>query len=705
MKPTDTTLIKLQINGILSETYINKRLSHCVYIIILFMMIIASASAQTGKNSDSDKTYPPGSAWTLSWPLGTHVESTMDTVLYNYQRQFVTSMTSDAWASTGQFTGPAINMIYFDRPAETPFYFDNALSYWLPTFDKQKFYNVFIPYTQLSYNMGYGTENRTDHLKAVFAGNVNRKIGIGAWIDYPYTKGSYAEQAAKGLGFGFSGYYTGDRYEMQAFYNHYNHLNKENGGITNDLYITDPAELQGGVNSIEPKSIPVNLTAAHSRLVGSQLYMSHAYKVGFWQDNTQPEDTVERREYVPVTKFVYTFDWKDNSHLFLNQNPGEASKFWKNTYFNLSETRDEASWWSVSNTVGIEMIEGFRKWAKFGISAYATYEIDRYSYNVLGMDTAAEGGGEDDSPEVSVDTETPDDGSLAQTPAGYESFLRRTRNRLWVGGRIEKTRGTAIRYAADARFGLLGDAIGDIDVRGEMETKFRLGKDTVRINVNGFFRNIEPNYMLDHYVGNHFIWNNDFGKIRSFRAEGRLSIPWTRTELRVGVENVQNQIYFDSDCMPRQYGGNVQVFSAAIEQKLRFGIWNWNNTVTYQKTSDSLITPLPELSVYSNMFLYFHAFRALTVQIGFDVDWYTKYTGLAYQPATMTFHSQGADAVKVGNFINSNVYLTCKLYKVRFFVMCSHLNQGWFSKDYLSLPHYPVDPRQFRLGLSIDFAN
>ena len=677
---------------------------------VLLTLGISMASAQNKSSSQENKTYPPGSAWTLSWPLGTHIESTLDTLLYNYQRQFVTSMTSDAWASTGQFTGPAINMIYFERPAQMPFYFDNALSYWLPTFDKQKFYNVFIPYTQLSYNMGYGTENRTDHLKAIFAGNVNRKVGVGAWIDYPYTKGSYAEQAAKGLGFGFSGYYTGARYEMQAFFNHYNHLNKENGGITDDLYITNPAELQGGVNSIEPKSIPVNLTAAHNRLVGSQFYMSHAYKIGFWQDITQPEDTVERKEYIPVTKFVYAFDWKDNRHMFLNQNSGDAVNFWENTYFNLSETRDDAYWWSVSNTVGIEMIEGFRKWAKFGISAYATYEIDKYRYNVGVMDgtDTPPPPGEGDTPSAAEEPPAEDnetDSGLSPLPEGYENALKRKRNRLWVGGRIEKTKGTAIRYAADAKFGLLGDAIGDIDIRGEMETRFRLGKDTVRINVNGFFRNIEPNYMLNHYVGNHFIWNNDFGKIRSFRAEGKLSIPWTWTELRVGIENVQNQIYFNSDCKPQQYGGSVQVFSAAIEQKLKFGIWNWNNTVTYQKTSNADIIPLPELSVYSNMFLYFHAFKALTVQIGVDVDWYTKYTGLAYQPATMTFHSQGADAVKVGNFINSNVYLTCKLYKVRFFVMCSHLNQGWFSKNYFSLPHYPVDPRQFRLGLSIDFAN
>lgn len=652
-------------------------------------------SSSESSSAEKNKTYPPGSAWTLSYPLGTHIESTLDTVLYNYQRQFVTALTSDAWATTGQFTGPAINMIYFQRQEELPFYFNNSLSYWLPTFSKQKFYNMFIPFTQLSYNMGYGTENRTDHLKATFAGNVNRKVGIGAWIDYPYTKGSYASQAAKGLGYGVSGYYTGSRYEMQAFFNHWNHLNKENGGITDDLYITNPAELQGGVNDIEPKSIPTRLSDAHNRLVGSQLYMSHAYKVGFWRDITQEEDTVERREYVPVTKFIYTFDWKKDRHFFINQNQPEATKFWENTYFNNSETRDNAYWWSVSNTLGVELVEGFQKWAKFGLSAYATYEIDKFSYEVEGMEEVI-------NPPADP-TETP--AGLTPLPENYAGSLRKTRNRLWVGGRLEKTKGSIIRYAADARFGLIGDAIGEVDVRGRLDTRFRLGKDTVRIGVNGFFKNLEPDYMLNHYVGNHFIWNNDFGKIRSFRVEGNLYIPWSRTELRVGVENVQNQVYFNSACVPQQHSGNIQVFSAAIDQKLKFGIWNWDNTFTYQASSNTDIQPLPAFTLYSNMYLYFKAFKALTVQIGVDCNWYTKYRALDYQPATMTFHSQGADAVDVGNFIFSNIYLTAKLYKVRFFLMCSHLNQGWFSKDYFSLPHYPIDPRQFRLGLSIDFAN
>ena len=261
-----------------------------------------------------------------------------------------------------------------------------------------------------------------------------------------------------------------------------------------------------------------------------------------------------------------------------------------------------------------------------------------------------------------------------------------------------------IRYFADARFGLLGDAIGEVDVRGNFTTRFRLGKDTVEIAAEGFFKNLEPDWTLRHYAGNHFVWNNNFGKIRSFRAGGHLYIPWTRTRIGVDFENVQNMVYFNSACLPEQYGGSVQVFSARLDQELRFGIWNWNNRITYQATSDKNRLPLPELSVYSNMFLQFRI-ATLQVQLGVDCDYYTRYRGMLYQPATMSFHVQGDNAKWVGNYPLCNVYLNCKLYKTRFFVMCSHVNQGWFSRDYFSMPGYPVNPRQLRLGVSIDFAN
>ncbi len=663
--------------------------------ILIFLVLSFGALSQTqqrGTNTTSEnKTYKPGNAWTLSWPLGTHEESTIDTLLYGMQRNFIPALCSDAWATTGTFAAEGIDMIFFNRPQRSQFIFEDPIEHWIPTFRKEKFYNVYIPMTLLSYDFGGNRENHNDRLKGVFAGNVNRKIGVGANLDYLYSKGAYANQAAKNLVYGAQGYYNGDRYEMQAFLEHYNSMNQENGGITDDLYIIDPAVLQGGVDKIEPKSIPTNLTRAKNRVVGAEFYMNHAYKLGFWRDITQPNDTIEREEFVPVTKFLYSFDYRYGHHTFTNNNASDETKFWENTYFNLSRTDDQTWYRAFTNVLGIEMIEGFQTWAKFGLSAYASYEIDKFRIETLVPDT----------PDGSQSSSE----GLTTLPEGVTNHLEKTRNRMWIGGRIEKTRGSLLRYAANVKFGLLGDAAGELDVDGNLQTRFKLGKDTVIIAAEGFFRNSTPSYLLQHYVSNHFIWDNDFGKTRSFRVGGRLHIPWTKTDISAGVENVQNYIYFDSSSLPRQYGGSVQIFSMALDQKLRFGIWNWNNTLTYQATSNADIIPLPAFSLYSNMFIEFEAFKVLRMQIGIDCDYYTKYKGLSYQPATMQFHVQGADPIDVGNFLFANAYINAKIKKTRFFIVWSHFNQGLFGNNYFSMPHYPVDPRQLRFGLSIDFAN
>ncbi len=671
---------------------------------------ISSGKSKDG-TAEKKETYKPGNAWKITYPLGTHEESTIDTLLYNYQRNFIPALNSDAWAGTGSFAAEGINMIYFQRPEPGQFMFTDALSHYLPSFSKEKFYNVYVPMTLLDYNFGGNRDNHTDRLKGVFAGNVNRKIGLGANIDYLYTKGAYNSDAAKNLIYGIQGYFNSNHYEMQAFFNHYNSVNQENGGITDDLYITDPAQLQGGVSQIEPKSIPTRLNGAQNRVIGTRAYMSHAYKIGFWRDDTQPGDTTERMTLVPVTKFIYSLDYRYNHHIFKNTRAEEEEAFWKNTYFNTESTFDDTRYTSVTNTFGISMIEGFQKWAKFGLSAYASYEYDRFnqSYRVQeNQDNPEQPSVPDENPgDQQPEDDSGDTGNrgLTPLPAGVSLDPVHTRNRLWVGGRLEKMKGSLLKYAVNAKFGLLGDAAGDLDINGYVETKFKLGKDSVRISAEGFFRNQTPSYLLRHYISNHFIWDNDFGKTRSFRVSGHLHIPWTKTDLRAGVENVQNMVYFNPDCLPTQHGGSVQVFSASIEQKLKFGIWNWNNTVTYQTSSNQDVLPLPSLAIYSNMFLDFRFVKVLRVQLGIDCDYYTLYNGLNYQPATMSFGVQGNDPIKVGNFPIANAYLTAKLYKVRFFVLWSHVNQGLFGSKYFALPHYPIDPRQLRFGLSIDFAN
>ena len=645
-------------------------------LIIAFLPLLATAQKKP--------KIEPGYAWKLEPPLGLREPSTIDTLLLNYYRLSIPSEVSDAYATTGNLGAEGLNLIFFDRQPMSDFFFKDALYHWMPAESKMKFYNTRIPMTLLSYNTGGGRDNAQDRLSGVFSGNINKRAQIGALMDYLYSKGSYNNQATNDFTWGFSGSYIGDKYEFQGYFNHYNFLNKENGGITNDLYITDPTEVQGGSASIKTKNIPTRLNNTHSRIIGSELYLNNRYKLGYYHEDRPDEgDTVPSRTYIPVSSIIWTLKYNDNKHI-LNVASNE-NNFWENSYFSTARTHDKTSAWSLTNTVGISLLEGFNKWAKAGLSAFATYRINKYIQTpdtVTGVLPLPEGITPNPYPNIA--------------PKGTENFL-------WIGGQLTKQQGKILNYSATAQIGMVARAAGEVKLDGEVYTHIPLFGDTVTISGYGHFYNVAAPYFMNNYISNHFIWKNDFGKRRSLKAGGFIDIPFSRTHLDVGVENIQNHIYFNSDCLPTQYSGNVQIISARLQQNFKFGVLNWENTITYQTSTQQSVIPLPKLAVYSNLYLLFRVAGVLHVQIGVDCDYYTKYKSVNYQPATMSFYNQ--NEVECGNYPFMNAYANMKLSKARFYIMYSHVNQGLFGSNYFSMPHYPLNPRRFQFGISVDFAN
>lgn len=651
------------------------------------------SSSNTSRQVSSHKrVIESGYAWRMEMPLGTRVPAAIDTLMLDFATQAVPGMQfGKASAITGNFGAEGLDMIYFVRPVMSEFFFRDALYPYLPDADSQIFYNTRRPMTLLGYSTGGGREQTQDRLKGIFSGNINKRAQVGAHIDYIYSKGSYANQAMKNLAWGVNGSYMGDRYEMQAAFDQFNSLNKENGGIVDDLYITDPAEIQGGSTKVDTKNIPTNLTAAHSRVRGEDLLINNRYKLGFYREVELPHDTalagtdadtaVVERRFVPVTSFAWTFRFRNMYHMFRDDS-ADDEKFWENTYLTPGTTHDETKYWAVDNTFGVSLMEGFHKYARFGLSAFIHHQIARYTQapDTLGL---TEG--------------------LTPYPLAEKIAPSVTENRLYAGARLSKSQGAIIRYNAMAEVGLIGAAAGEIKLTGDVSTRFRIRSDSMSVRAYAQFFNTKAPLFTRQYVSNHFIWSNEFGKTRRVRFGGELDIPHTGTHLSAGVENVQNLIYFDESSLPTQHRPNIQVFSATLDQHLRVGILNWHNTVTYQKNSDSHVLPMPDLSVYGNLYLLFRI-ATLKVQLGVDCNYMTRYTAMAYQPATMTFHNQSS--VKVGNYPLCNAYINMKLSKVRFYVLFAHVNQGLFGgSGYFSAAHYPLNPRRFQIGLSVDFAN
>jgi len=643
----------------------------------------ASADAPAKKQQPS---IAPPQAWRVSEPLGQHYPSTIDTLFEDYHRSVVPSMVSTAWATTGNYGAPSQNQVFFERPSMSEFFFEDAISWWAPSVAHMRYYNTRIPMTLLSYTFGGNKNSNQDRTQLLFSGNAGRKTAIGGGFDYMYSKGSYDVQANKDFTWQLFGSHIGDRYEVQTFFNHYNYTNKESGGITDDRYITDPAEVQGGDTRVDNKSIPTRLTDAHSHLEGSQLYLNQRYKVGYYRYRRDSvTDTVIDRTYVPVTSFIWTLDFKHAKHQFLNTYGSEDTAFFKRTYLTLDGTNEATKYWRLRNTLGISLLEGFNRWAKAGVALYLTHEVRRYTQVTDSVST------------------------LDTVPAGLDAIPyaithATTQNLLWVGGQLTKQRGALLRYNVSAQFGLLGDAVGEVDVHGDVSVRVKIKNDTASLRGYGYIKNQAVPYLINNYVSNHFVWQNHFDKTQRIRLGGQLDIPHTGTNVDVGYETLNRYIYWSTDGLPVQTSGAVHVLSAQLRQHLHFKALHWENSLVLQTSSDDQVLPLPKLAIYSNVYAKFVIARVLHVQLGVDGNYYTAYYAPAYNPATMSYYNQRD--VKCGDFPFLNLYANFKMKQARFFVAWTHFNQMLTSGTaYFATPHYPLNPARFQLGVSVNFVN
>lgn len=670
--------------------------SRALAIIFAFMSIFAIAQSsapissankslpqnKTAQNGDSVPK-PEPIAWRDILPLGETYQVQLDTLLHNFYRTDLANAYSLSYSTTGNLGSPSFNNIYFERPEEDLFFFKEAFHHWMRDPSNFEWYNTRIPFTQVAYHTGSAGETGQDNLSATFSANINKQIEVGGGINYVTGKGQYNHQADKEFSYRLFTSYMGERYQIQAAFNHYDYIAAENGGIANDDFILDPASVQGGDTKVDARTIPTNLSKAFSHLIGHDLYVTHRYNLGHYKEIIESEeDSSYIEEFVPVSSIVHTLTYEGASHRFVNQSSQEDHSFFKNTYLTYDGTNEVSSYWALANTVGLTIHEGLSKYFPMGLGAYATYEVRKFNQVV------------DTFPQSSSLTPMPDHNIAAQT----------TQHALWIGGQLWKRQGSWLTYEANARVGLVDAVMGDIDITGKIGTKIPVWNDTLSIQGNVLFKNTTPSFFYKQYISNHFIWDNDFGKTRRLRVGGEISFPKTGTHIHAGFENIQNYIYFDQECLPRQESNNIQVISATLRQNFKVSIFHLDLEGTYQLSSNQGVLPLPTFSAYGNFYLLFPIAKVLHLQVGVDCNWYSAFKAPAYQPALISRYNQ--DEIEIGNYPFMNVYVNAKLKKARFYIMYSHFNQGLFGgNNYFTIPHYPLNPAMLQLGVSVDFTN
>ena len=643
-------------------------------------------------NTEIQSLPPKLYMWRLSETLGNRTMMPADTINLNFQNTNLVEGMYGHYNYLGNLGSPRLSRVFFDRRNDEPTLFMEPFSSFFVRPDEVKFTNSNIPYTNLTYYKAGNKVNGEERFKSYFSVNANKRLAFGFNIDYLYGRGYYANQSTSYFNAGLFTSYIGEKYQMQAVYNNFFMKMNENGGITDDQYITHPENMSEGKKEYESTNIPVKLEQTSNRNKNFYIYLTQRYRLGFNREITKIEekkeqartsandstslaskDTILTEEFVPVTSFIHTIKVERSRHNFRSNN--EPQDFYPDYFLYKGHSNDSTTAFSVKNVFGIALLEGFNKYAKAGLTAYLSHKFSRY--DLMNTDTTSD-----------------------------MRRIRYTEQEVFLGGELAKREGKLLHYNVNGEVGLLDKAIGQFRVNANLDLNLRLGKDTVNFYARGFVSNTLPSFYMRHYHSNHYRWDNDnMDKEFRTRAEAELNISRWGTNLRAGMENIKNYTYFNPSAMPEQNGGNIQVLSATLAQNFRLGILHLDNEVTWQKTSDATVLPLPQLSLYHNFYILAKlAKKVLTVQLGADVRYFTKYNAPAYTPAIQQFHLQPTDdQVEIGGYPIVNVYANLHLKRTRIFAMMYHVNAGMGKPNYFLVPHYPINPRLFKIGISWNF--
>ena len=608
--------------------------------------------------------------------LGEKTPVEPDTVPLNYPTMAMPEQLDVLAASYLANSGsPFQSMIYVDRKPEERFIFMHPYDHWKSSDGEWHFTNTTRPWTNATYRTTIlNTTSAEEFFRFFLTANFNKRLNFA--LDYESTngRGYYTNLGTRDKAAHFSLNYQSERYEAFFRGTWSRFENKENGGISNDEYITDPMKMSGGYSEVESLNIPVRLDDTYNLTIYRDLFLNHKYHFGYERiDTTETGDSL--KTFVPVASIIHTFQL-DNGKRNYDSQTANLSYYDSVANYSGSTTRDTCALTTIRNTLGFAMQEGFRPWVKFGLTAYLEHEYMKYTT-------------------ISDTPVQPD-----ETTVVWRRLDRHVENLLWAGGRIVSTGDSVFQFHADARFCLLG-RIGNLDIDGGIRSRFHLWKKEVNVHAEAFFKNETPDWLYRHYYSNHLAWDNDFSTQTRLRISGGLNLPDWGTDLSVGVENIGNYVYFGDDAKPVQYDGSIQLLYGIWRQKLGVGILHFDFDLAGQLSGDQSALPLPAFSAYGNLYVKTYLSKVLLTQVGVDCRYFTKYNAPAYNPALGMYHTQSE--MEIGNYPYMNVYANFHLKRARFYIMYAHLSRLFADPQYFQAPHYPRNPASIMMGLSWNF--
>ena len=636
---------------------------------------------------------------------------------FNYNFHDLPIFREDVNASWLGVSGSPAQLYNYFKRQET----DNAVFYtpyqiWSYTPENLPQFNTKTPYTELDY---YGTlfankEKEESNIRIRTTQNITPELNILLEYHRFGSRGMLKNEDTDNRNVVMAANYTGKKYLMHTGYI-YDRIEKgENGGVVDTKMIRDTV--------VDPRELDVYLSNARNSLKRNTLFLDQTYRIPFtFLDKEYRAKKKEEKLRMAVKDSIMA---TGDSLAIAAYNEQEADRLEK-----------EAETAAASDTLKTDITTAF-------IGHSSEYSVYRKKYTDNITDAFGKEFYNDRfyiNPTQSQDSlrvmkfenrlfirlqPWKSDGIVSKLDVGLGDKLANYFNFKpsdYIQGQSNVLMNSAYLYAgaqgqyqkylewdAFGKYSFLGYEANDFTIKANAVFKlypFRKDRKSPLELKAHFETNLkEPDYYQQHLYTNHYRWDNDFGKISTTKVEGTLSIPRWKLDASFGYALLDNNIYYDTLGIVRQNTKPMSVMTASLRKDFKVWKFHFDHRLLFQLSSDKEVMPLPMLGLNFRYYAEFDVVKnAMTMQIGANGTFTTKWYAPAYNPVLGVFHNQNKE--QYGNCPYIDAFVNVQWKRVSVFLKAVNLNMGWpnESADYFSAAGYIAPQRAFKIGITWPF--
>jgi len=502
-----------------------------------------------------------------------------------------------------------------------------------------KYFKTKGPYANLT---GIAGSKQEQVFNLLFSNTFKNKLNLTLGFNRYSSLGFYRRQQSFTNNFFTSSNYTSknNRVGYYAYFSFNKLKHQENGGISNDTFFIQNV-------SINKQLLPYFLTDARSENRFSSAEFNPWLRINKKQDSS--------------TLFSHYIDYQvkfSGNYLKYVDNNISNDKFYTLTYLDTLKTLDSTHWRKLSNKL-----------------AYVL------QFNKLNA-----------SLKLSAKNE------INQVFQKQDSvFLN---NSVETGFYINQS-----NFSGNLQAAYIFEGANQSDHSIQLNTQLitaksiHLFKSKIAYQLNIQSEKRQADYIYNRWYSNHFIWNNQFTQTQKTQAQ--FSIVAMNQNFKIGgiVQQLNNQVYFDEQGMAQQTLLPITNTSVFIQKNtLLFKHLGINAQYNYQLSSYSAIISMPKHIINGALFFQSFIKKSMLLQVGFNVQYFSEFSGYGYMPSLNSFHVSPDS--KVGNYPFVDFFINARIKPVRFFVKIDHVTQGLLGTNYSLAPGYIQNDRAFKFGIN-----